>query len=58
MVVSFLPSNLVHLFEIKSKAYVSPVIIYFPVSPVAPPNNTTFDFDTKQIISKNDLYYV
>ena len=42
-----LPSSLVHLFDIKSNAYVSPVIMYFPVSPVAPPNNTTFPFETR-----------
>jgi len=46
MINKTIPSSLVHLDEIKSNAYVSPVIIYFPVSPVAPPNNTIFDFDT------------
>ena len=30
----------------------SPVIIYFPVSPVAPPKRTTFDFDTKIDVSR------
>jgi hypothetical protein len=30
--------------------YVSPVITYFPVSPVAPPNKITFDFDTYVIV--------
>ena len=41
-----LPSSLLHLLEMRSSAYVSPVIMYFPVSPVAPPKMTTFDFDT------------
>lgn len=27
----------------------SPVITYFPVSPVAPPNKMTFDFDTDML---------
>jgi hypothetical protein len=40
------PSSFVHLNEIKSNVYVSPVIIYLPVSPVAPPKRTTFDLDT------------
>jgi hypothetical protein len=42
----YVPSSLVHLNEIRSNAYVSPVMIYFPVSPVAPPKSTTLDFET------------
>lgn len=41
-----LPSSFAHLKQIRSSAYVSPVMMYFPVSPVAPPNRITFDFDT------------
>jgi hypothetical protein len=48
-----LPSNLVHLYEIRSRAYVSPVIIYFPVSPVAPPNNITLDLETIDHVNIN-----
>ena len=32
----------------RSNVYVSPVIMYLPVSPVAPPKRTTLDFDTIQ----------
>ena len=46
-IFSNLPSSLLHLLLIRSRAYVSPVMMYFPVSPVAPPKITTFDFDTK-----------
>ena len=54
----YLPSSLDHLFPIKSSPYVSPVIMYFPVSPVAPPNKITFDFDTTDhIISLIGLYF-
>ena len=35
-----LPSSLVQVFEIRSREYASPVIMYLPVSPVAPPNST------------------
>ena len=42
----YLPSSLDHLLEIRSRAYVSPVMMYLPVSPVAPPKMTTFDFET------------
>ena len=41
-----LPSSLLHLLPIRSSTYVSPVIIYLPVSPVAPPNITIFDLET------------
>ena len=42
----YLPSSLDHLLEIRSRAYVSPVMMYLPVSPVAPPKMTTLDFET------------
>ena len=45
--LGYLPSSFDHLFPIKSSPYVSPVIIYFPVSPVAPPNRITLDLETK-----------
>ena len=53
--VCILPSSLDHLFPIRSSAYVSPVIMYFPVSPVAPPYRITFDFDTKKAKIKVSL---
>ena len=50
-----LPSSLLHLLEIRSRAYVSPVMMYFPVSPVAPPKITTFDLETKQKDRKSEF---
>lgn len=38
----------------RSRAYVSPVIMYFPVSPVAPPNKITFDFETIAEMVRNE----
>ena len=35
-----------HFEEMRSRAYVSPVMMYLPVSPVAPPKITTFDLET------------
>lgn len=53
MIIFHLPSSLLHLLEMRSSAYVSPVIMYLPVSPVAPPKMTTLDFETimKQRVS-------
>jgi len=40
------PSSFIHFFDGRSSMYVSPVMTYFPVSPVAPPNMTAFFFET------------
>lgn len=44
------PSNFYHLLDIMQKLYESPVITYFPVSPVAPPKRTILVFETKVIV--------
>lgn len=45
--------NLVHLNLTKSNKYVSPVMVYFPVSPMAPPNNTAWVLDIKVMVCPN-----
>ena len=47
------PSNFYHLKVIIQRVYVSPVITYLPVSPVAPPNKITLDLDTYVIVWPN-----
>ena len=44
------PSNFYHFAVIMHRIYMSPVMTYFPVSPVAPPKRTTLDFETYVIV--------
>ena len=49
----FLPLSLDQVFVKILKRYVSPVIEYLPVSPVAPPNKITLVLLTKVIVCPN-----
>ena len=45
--------SFLHFLFIISNRYVSPVIVYFPVSPIAPPNNTATDYESIVIVCPN-----
>ncbi len=51
--IIILLSNFFHIFVSISKEYVSPVIMYFPVSPVAPPNKIALFFEIRVIVCPN-----
>ena len=51
--MSYLPFNSVHVLNNILKMKVSPVIEYFPVSPVAPPKSTTLYLFTIVIVCPN-----